>query len=62
MVALALLVPAAFIEISITPSTAIAQTGGGGLAQSFSFISIIGLLWFMPLFKRRKRVRKSLKR
>ena len=50
------------VKSSTAPSTAIAQAGGGGLAQLFSFISIIGLLWFMSLFRRRKRVRKSLKR
>jgi len=47
----------------ITPSAApptaiIAQTGGGASAQPFSFISIIALLWLLPLFRRR-RARKS---
>ncbi len=40
---------------STAPSTAIiAQTGGGASAQPFSFIGIIGLLWFMSLFRRRR--------
>jgi len=43
------------VKPSTAPPTAIAQTGGGASAQPFSFISIIGLLWFMSLFRRRKR-------
>ena len=39
------------------PSVAVAKTGGGVSAQPFPFISIIGLLWFMSLFRRRRRVR-----
>jgi len=40
------------------PPTAIAKTGGGVSAQPFPFIGIIGLLWFMSLFRRkRKRAR-----
>jgi len=47
------------VKPSAAPPTAvIAQTGGGASAQPFSFISIIGLLWFMSLFRRRKRARK----
>ncbi|MBA7522390.1 hypothetical protein ES705_14509 [subsurface metagenome] len=49
------------VKPSTAPSAAIAQTGGGVSAQPFSFISIIGLLWFMSLFRRRKRARKPLK-
>jgi len=36
------------------PTTAVAQTGGGISYQPFPFISIIGLLWFMSLFRRRR--------
>ena len=36
------------------PSAVIAQTGGGVSSQPFPFISIIGLLWFMSLFRRRR--------
>jgi hypothetical protein len=43
------------VKPSGAPSTAIAQTGGGISAQPFSFISVIGILWFMSLFRRRKR-------
>lgn len=50
------------VKPSTAPPTAIAQTGGGTSVQPFSFISIIGLLWFMSLFRRRKRARKPLKR
>jgi len=39
------------------PPTAIAKTGGGVSSQPFPFIGIIGLLWFMSLFRRRKRAR-----
>jgi transglutaminase-like putative cysteine protease len=46
------------VKPSTAPPTAIAQTGGGASVQPFSFISIIGLLWFMSLFRRRKRARK----
>ncbi len=45
------------VKPSTAPSAVIAQTGGGVSYQPFSFISIIGLLWFMSLFRRRKRVR-----
>jgi len=45
------------VKPSTAPPTAIAQTGGGASFQPFSFISIIGLLWFMSLFRRRKRAR-----
>ena len=43
------------VKPSTAPPTAIAQTGGGVSAQPFSFISIIGLLWLMSLFRRRRR-------
>jgi len=49
----------ASVKPSTAPPTAIAQTGGGASVQPFSFVSIIGLLWFMPLLRRRKRVRRS---
>jgi len=38
-----------------TPPTAITKTGGG--AQPFPFIGIIGFLWLMSLFRRRRRPR-----
>ena len=44
-------------EPSAAPSVAIAQAGGGASFQPFSFISIIGFLWLMSLFRRRRRVR-----
>ncbi len=47
------------VEPSAEPSTTITQTGGGTLSQPFPFIGIIGLLWFMSLFRRRKRTRHS---
>ena len=36
------------------PAIAVTGTGGGTSSQPFSFISIIGLLWFMSLFRRRR--------
>ena len=39
---------------STTPTTAVALTGGGASSQPFPFISMIGLLWFMSLFRRRR--------
>jgi len=37
------------------PSAAVATTAGGGISyQPFPFISIIGLLWFISLFRRRR--------
>jgi len=44
-------------EPSGMPSAAIAKTGGGSSSQPFSFISIIGFLWLMSMFRRRRRVR-----
>ena len=46
--------PAAPSKPPAAPSTAVASTGGGGSAQPFPFIGIIGLLWFMSLFRRRR--------
>ena len=37
------------------PSSAIIKTGGGALALPFPFISIIGLLWLVSLFRRRRK-------
>jgi len=37
------------------PAVAVAGSGGGTSSQPFPFISIIGLLWFMSLFRRRRR-------
>jgi len=39
---------------SIAPPAAIAQTGTGAPVQPFPFIGIIGLLWLMSLFRRRR--------
>ena len=36
------------------PSTALTKTGGSALALPFPFISIIGLLWLISLFRRRR--------
>ena len=36
------------------PSTALTETGGSALALPFPFISIIGLLWLISLFRRRR--------
>jgi len=36
------------------PSIAITKTGQGAWARPFPFISIIGLLWFISLFRRRR--------
>ncbi len=36
------------------PAVAVAGTGGGTSSRPFPFISIIGLLWFMSLFRRRR--------
>ena len=40
------------LKPTTAPSTAVTKTGGG--ARPFPFISIIGLLWFMSLFRRRR--------
>ena len=50
------------VKPSAAPSAALAQSGGGASAQPFLFISIIGLLWFIPLFSRKKRTGKPSKR
>lgn len=42
------------VKPSTVPSVAIAQAGRGASPQPFSFISIIGLLWLMSLFRRRR--------
>ena len=36
------------------PSTVVTKTGGGSGVQPFSFFGIIALLWFLPLFRRRR--------
>ena len=36
------------------PSAAVTKTGGGGGVQPFPFFGIIALLWFLPLFRRRR--------
>jgi len=39
---------------STAPSVAVANTGRTTFSQPFPFIGIIGLLWFMSLFRRRR--------
>lgn len=36
------------------PAVAVAGTGGGSSARPFSFFGIIGILWLMSLFRRRR--------
>ncbi|MDI6815509.1 MAG: transglutaminase-like domain-containing protein, partial [Dehalococcoidales bacterium] len=42
------------LKSTTAPAVAVAGTGGGSSSQPFSFFSIIGLLWFMRLFRRRR--------
>jgi len=44
------------LEPATAPPTAITKTGGGsgGGVQPFPFFSIIAILWFIPLFRRRR--------
>jgi hypothetical protein len=44
-------------EPSAVPSAAVASTGGGTSSRPFPFIGIIGFLWLMSMFRRRRRVR-----
>ncbi len=44
-------------EPTAAPAVAVAGTGGGATSRPFPFISVIGLLWFMSLFRRRRRAR-----
>ncbi len=39
-------------ELTTAPVSAIARTGGGSSFLPFPFVSIIGLLWFISLFRR----------
>ncbi len=41
-------------EPTTAPAVAVAGTSGGISSQPFPFIGIIGLLWFMSLFRRRR--------
>jgi len=41
-------------EITGTPLTAVIKGGGGTSSLPFSFFGVIGLLWFMSLFRRRR--------
>jgi transglutaminase-like putative cysteine protease len=45
----------AAVKPSTAPSTAITTTGKTTSSQPFPFFSIILLLWFLPLFRRRRR-------
>ncbi len=44
-------------EPPTTPSTAIAKTGKTSSTQPLPFFGVMMLLWFMPMFRRRKRAR-----
>jgi len=44
-------------EPTTAPAVAVAGTGGGISSRPFPFIGIIGLLWFMSLFRRGRRRR-----
>ena len=37
------------------PVTAVTKTGGGSSSRPFPFFGIIGILWFMSLFRRKRR-------
>ncbi len=41
-------------EPATAPSVAIARTGGGGISFPFSFFGVLGFLWFISLFRRRR--------
>lgn len=47
----------ASIKPPTAPAVAVAGTGGGALSRPFPFVGIIFLLWFMTLFRRRRRAR-----
>jgi len=42
------------VKPAMAPPVAVAQDGGGTSFRPFPFISIIGVLWFMSLFRRRR--------
>ncbi len=46
--------PVARLKPPAAPSTVIAQTGGGGSSLLFPFLGIMGLLWLLPLLRRRR--------
>jgi len=48
--------PITLVKPSTAPSVAVTKTGKGGSSRPFPFIGVIGFLWLMSLF-RRKRVR-----
>ncbi len=47
----------ALVEPPAKPSVAIAKTGKTSSAQPFPFFGIMMLLWIMPMFRRKRRVR-----
>ncbi len=49
--------PIAPAKPATAPAVAVAGTGGGATSRPFPLISVIGLLWFMSLFRRGRRVR-----
>ena len=42
------------LKPATAPSTIVTKTGGSGGIQPFPFIGVIGLLWFLSLFRRRR--------
>lgn len=42
------------LKPATAPSVAIAKTGGGGISFPFSFFGVLGFLWFISLFRRRR--------
>jgi hypothetical protein len=45
----------AALKPATAPSVAVAQTGGDTSSLPFPFFGILILLWFIPLFRRRRR-------
>ena len=41
-------------EVTEAPLTAVAKTGGGSSGLPFPFFGLVGLLWFLSLFRRRR--------
>ena len=44
-------------KTTTAPLTAITKSGGGSASFPFPFFGVIGLLWFLSMFRRRRRVR-----
>ncbi len=41
-------------KVTTAPLTAVTRTGGGGFSLPFPFFGLLGLLWFISLFRRRR--------